>query len=85
MFLVIRSGVYRHEVLDVRATRYEAILRAEALLQAEKDDYHEMEVVEVREGEGEVGGCFVRWKRDGKYPYTKTSSHEIIVTGWSDY
>ena len=82
MFLVIRTGVYRHDILDVLDTRAEAVARAETLLRGEGDTYHDMEVVEVVPGVGEIGGCWVRWASgSGGYRDIKPGA-KVTISKW---
>ena len=46
MYVIVKSGVYRHEICGVIDTMDDAIERANTLIMAEKDDYHEFEVLE---------------------------------------
>lgn len=81
-FLVIRTGVYRHDILDMLGTRDAAVARAEALSRYEKDKYHEMEIVEVMPGIGEIGGCSVRWASgSGGYHDIKPGA-EVTISKW---
>lgn len=82
MFLVIRTGVYRHDILDVLDTRAEAVARAETLLRGEGDTYHQMEVVEVVPGRGEVGVCSVLWANNsGGYRPVKPGA-KVTISKW---
>jgi hypothetical protein len=46
MFLVIKLGVYRHDILFCGDTEQGAKDAAEKLIMEERDDYHNMEIVE---------------------------------------
>lgn len=46
IYVVVKSGVYRHEIVGVYSTLKLACEAAEAAAHAESDDYHGFEVLE---------------------------------------
>jgi hypothetical protein len=96
VWVVIKVGIYRHDIWGVYATEAEAKSRAVEALSCESDDYHIAEIVRMAVGQpGEQPVCRVvradthgprapdqKW---GKGPVTATSISEEPPIGGASH
>lgn len=86
IYIVMRVGIYRQEILFSSQSLGWAKEKAKILILEEKDDYHEMEVSSTnleKNGQAKVIGRWVRWD---KYKDSSANHRKIISSEvkWSD-
>lgn len=87
MFVVVKRGVYRHEIWGCRSTLEEAKILACQKLETERDDYHTAEItIPTEDGEKMIGSLQRRDDRrvtDGStFPVTFSYGDRSYV--WED-
>lgn len=67
VFIVIKAGVYRHDIVGVFYREDDAKIAAENAAKLEPDDYHSFELVKMKVGDG-PGNLFSElYRTDAKH------------------